>query len=98
MVRAYPQTCRERTPVMSAVRIERKETLTRTEATTRLSALPEALSNGGRVELPMGRSTVSVHIPEQVRTEIEVEADGDDVEIELELTWSRSQAAAGAAS
>jgi len=75
---------------MADVKIERKETLARKEAAAWLTALADALSNGGRIELPMGRSTVTVHVPDQVQTEIELEVDGDEVEIEVEIKWSRA--------
>jgi amphi-Trp domain-containing protein len=70
------------------VELEQKESLTRQEAATRLSALAKALADGGEVEIELGATTVKLHVPDQVRTEFEIEVDGDEIELELELKWS----------
>jgi len=77
---------------MSDVELKRKESLTRQEAAERLSALAKALTQGGRVHLDLGGSTVALDVPDQVHTEIEVEVDGDEIELEIELTWSTASA------
>ena len=73
---------------MSAVEVKREETLSRDEAAQRLAALAAALADGEDVKLPLGASTVKVHVPDEVRVEVEVEIDGDEVELEVELKWS----------
>src|SRR5437660_7716549 len=82
---------------MSDVKLERKESLSHDEAADLLSQVSRAFTKGGHVELPFGHGTVSLHIPDQVRTEFEVEVDGDEVEVELEFKWSMTQPAAGPA-
>ena len=77
---------------MSDVKVERKESLSRAEAAVWLSALSKAFSRGGDVTLPVGGSTVGLHMPEEVRAEFEVEVSGDEVEIEVEFKWSTSHA------
>jgi amphi-Trp domain-containing protein len=81
-------TCIREALVMSDVKIERKESLSRDEAAQLLSLLSEAFTAGKHVELPFGPSSVSLHIPDRVRTELEVEVDGDEVEVEVEFKWS----------
>jgi amphi-Trp domain-containing protein len=78
------------------VELKRKESLTRQEAAEWLSALATALTDGGRVELNLGASTVSLEVPDLVRTEFEVEIDGNEVEVELELKWSIGNGASSA--
>ena len=76
---------------MADVKIEHKETLSRSEAAIWLSLLSRALAADGQVALPFGPSEVKVHVPDQLRAEFEVEVEGDEVEIELEFTWSKAQ-------
>lgn len=73
---------------MSDVEVSRTESLTRHEAARRLAALAAALSDGGKVELALGSSVVTLHVPDHVRCEVEVEVDGAEVELEVELKWS----------
>ena len=73
---------------MSDVKLERKEQLSRQEAAVWLHALSNAFKHGGRVELPVGGSTLLLQLPEEVRAEFEVEVSGTDVEVEVEFTWS----------
>jgi amphi-Trp domain-containing protein len=75
---------------MADVELKRTETLSRTEAAERLSALAEALSRKGKIELDVAGTTLSLRIPDQVSTEFELEVDGDRIELELELRWSTS--------
>lgn len=77
---------------MSDMKLERKETLSRQQAAQQLSALARALAEGGHVEMDLGGATLSLHVPDSVRTEFEVEVDGDELELELELTWSTARA------
>ena len=76
---------------MADMKLERKETLSRQQAAQRLSALARALAEGGDVEMDLGGTTVSLHVPDSVRAEFEVEVDGDELELELELTWSTAR-------
>jgi amphi-Trp domain-containing protein len=78
---------------VSDVEVSRTETLTRHEAARRLSALAAALDHGGRVEVELGASKLTLHVPDHVECEVEVEVDGDEVELELELKWSTAPAA-----
>ena len=82
---------------MADVELKRKESLTRKEAAERLSALATALADGGKVELNLGASTVSLNVPDHVRAEFEVEIDGDEVELEIELKWSIGDGTAASA-
>ncbi len=77
---------------MSDLELERKESLTRQQAADRLAALASALAKGGHVELDLGGTTVSLHVPDHVRSEFEVEVDGDELELEVELKWSTAHA------
>jgi amphi-Trp domain-containing protein len=83
----------ERRLVMSDVKLELKEIVGREDAAIWLSTLSKAFGTDGHVELPLGPSLVSVHVPGRVRAEIEVEVDGDEVEVEIEFKWSTAQIA-----
>ncbi|GAA1272156.1 hypothetical protein GCM10009609_39110 [Pseudonocardia aurantiaca] len=78
---------------MSDVEISRTESLTRQQAARLLSALADALSADGKVEVELGSSTLKLHVPDNIQCEVEVEVDGDEVELEVELTWSTASAA-----
>jgi len=80
---------------MSDIKLERKQSLSREEAAVWLKALADAFAKGGHAQLPLGRATVDLHIPDRVKAEFEVEVEGDEVEVELEFTWSTSHPAAG---
>ncbi|TNC29132.1 amphi-Trp domain-containing protein [Amycolatopsis alkalitolerans] len=73
---------------MSTLEVTREELLTREEAARRLSTLAAALADGEKVLVPLGGSTVKVHVPDHVRCEIELEVDGDEIEMEVELKWA----------
>jgi amphi-Trp domain-containing protein len=73
---------------VSDVEVKRTESLSRHDAARRLAALAAALADGGRVEVALGASTLTLHVPDHVRCEVEVEVDGEEVELELELKWS----------
>jgi amphi-Trp domain-containing protein len=79
---------------MSDVKLELTEVVGREDAAMWLSALSTAFGSDGHVELPLGPSLVSVHVPSRVQAEIEVEIDGDEVEVEIEFKWSTAQKAA----
>lgn len=76
---------------MSDVKVELKELVSRGDAAAWLSTLSDAFGSDGHVELPMGPSTVRVHVPDRVRAEIEVEVEGDEVEVEIEFKWSTAK-------
>ena len=82
---------------MSDMKVEWKESLTRQQAAERLSALASALAEGGQLELDLGGATVSLRVPDSVRSEFEMEVDGNELELELELKWSTGRAEAPAA-
>ncbi|GHB73967.1 hypothetical protein GCM10010347_50290 [Streptomyces cirratus] len=72
---------------MKDLTFEQKSSLSRLEAADQLSALAEALRQGGDAELEFGSGTLSLRIPEELRTEIEVEVGDGQIELELELKW-----------
>lgn len=83
---------------MSDVKLERKESVSHSEAAEWLSLLSRAFTQGGHADLPFGPGTsVSLHIPDHVRAEFEVEVEGDEVEIEVEFKWSMAHHDAGSA-
>ncbi len=82
---------------MSAVKVERKATMTRQEAAQWVADLAEQLAGTGEVTIRLADSTVQMHVPEHVRFEAEVEVDDDEVELELELAWSTAAEATGRA-
>jgi amphi-Trp domain-containing protein len=80
---------------MSDVKVELKDTVSRDDAAAWLLAIWKGLDADGHVELPLGASVVSVHVPDRVRAEVEVEVEGDEVEVEVEFKWSTARPEAG---
>ncbi|MEJ8640937.1 amphi-Trp domain-containing protein [Streptomyces sp. MS1.HAVA.3] len=80
---------------MTDLKFEQKRSLSRVEAADQLSALAEALRRGGNAELELGPGTLSLRIPDELRTEIEVEVEDGHIEIEFELKWPIAQTGAG---
>src|SRR3954447_12516107 len=78
---------------MSGLKVEQKQSLSRTEAAQLVADLAEGLKGDGAVTLQLGGGTLELTVGTQVRCELEVEADGDDFELELELKWSSSNGA-----
>ncbi|WP_404953772.1 amphi-Trp domain-containing protein [Streptomyces sp. 147326] len=76
---------------MKDLKFEQKGSLSRLEAADQLSALAEALRQGGNVELEFGSGTLSLQVPDEVSTEIEVEVGDGQVELEVELKWPTTQ-------
>ncbi|MET9463587.1 amphi-Trp domain-containing protein [Streptomyces sp. NPDC006544] len=72
---------------MKDLSFEQKSSLSRLEAADRLSALAEALRHGGNAELDLGPGTLTLRIPDELRTEIEVEVGDGEIELEIELKW-----------
>jgi len=77
--------------VVSDVKVERKESVSREDAARWLELVARAFAEGSDVELPFGAGEVSLRVPDQVRAEFEVEVDGTEVEIELEFKWSTAR-------
>lgn len=82
--------------VVSDVKMERKESVSREDAARWLELVSRAFAQGSDVELPFGAGDVSLHIPDQVRAEFEIEVDGTEVEVELEFKWSTARPGADA--
>ncbi|MFE7929247.1 amphi-Trp domain-containing protein [Streptomyces sp. NPDC057456] len=80
---------------MKDLKFEQKRSLSRLEAADQLTALAAALREGGDVELEFGPGTLSLRIPDDLRTEIEVEVGDGEIELELEFKWptARTRAA-----
>ncbi|WP_314220751.1 amphi-Trp domain-containing protein [Streptomyces zaehneri] len=72
---------------MKDLKFEQKRSLSRLEAADQLTALAAALREGGDVELEFGPGTLSLRIPDELRTEIEVEVGGGEIELEFEFKW-----------
>lgn len=81
---------------MKDLKFEQKGSLSRTEAAELLSALATALRRGGHVELELGPGVLSMHVPDELRSEVEVEVGDGEIELEIELKWSTTQAKAAA--
>ncbi|MFJ8717953.1 amphi-Trp domain-containing protein [Streptomyces violaceus] len=72
---------------MTDLKFEQKRSLSRLEAADQLSALAAALRKGGDAELELSPGTLSLRIPDDLRSEIEVEIGDGEIELEIELTW-----------
>lgn len=73
---------------MKDLKFEQKSSLSRIEAADRLEALAAALRDGGEAELELGSgTTLSLRIPDDLRTEVEVEVGDGEVELEIEFKW-----------
>ncbi|WP_406187098.1 amphi-Trp domain-containing protein [Streptomyces sp. NBC_01006] len=79
---------------MKDLKFEQKSSLSRLEAADQLSALAEALRHGGNAELELGPGTLSMRVPDELRTEIEVEVGDGQIELEIELKWPTAQSGA----
>ncbi|MFC5215191.1 amphi-Trp domain-containing protein [Streptomyces coerulescens] len=72
---------------MKDLKFEQKRSLTRQEAADQLTALADALREGGDAEVELGPGTLSLRIPDDLRGEMEVEIGGGEVELEIEFKW-----------
>ncbi|MFF7313487.1 amphi-Trp domain-containing protein [Streptomyces sp. NPDC008137] len=72
---------------MTDLKFEQKRSLTRLEAADQLTALAAALREGGDAELELGSGTLSLRIPDDLRSEMEFEIDNGEIELEIEFTW-----------
>ncbi|MEU6817118.1 amphi-Trp domain-containing protein [Streptomyces sp. NPDC046860] len=72
---------------MKDLRFEQKRSLSRREAADQLAALAAALRDGGEAELELGSATLSLRIPDDLRSEVEIEIGDGEVELEIEFKW-----------
>ncbi|MEV7991625.1 amphi-Trp domain-containing protein [Streptomyces sp. NPDC086077] len=72
---------------MKDLKFEQKRSLSRQEAADQLTALAEALREGGDAELELSPGTLSLRIPDDLRSEIEVEIGSGEIELEIEFKW-----------
>ncbi len=73
---------------MDSFEVERRETLTRDEAATRLRRIANLLSGSGEeVKFDRGEMKFKVSIPDRVEWKVELELDDDESELEIELKW-----------
>jgi amphi-Trp domain-containing protein len=72
---------------MKDLKFEQKRSLSRLEAADQLTALADALREGGDAELELSLGTLSLRIPDDLRSEIEVEIGNGEIELEIELKW-----------
>jgi amphi-Trp domain-containing protein len=70
---------------------EQKRTLSRSQAADQIEALAAALRRGGQAELELGPGTLTLRIPDELRTEIEVELEDGAIDLEIELSWRTEQ-------
>ncbi|MDX3693186.1 amphi-Trp domain-containing protein [Streptomyces europaeiscabiei] len=73
---------------MKDLKFEQKRSLSRLEAADQLTALAAALREGGEAEVDLGPGTLSLRIPDDLRSEVEVEIGGGEIELEIEFKWS----------
>ncbi|MFF1302186.1 amphi-Trp domain-containing protein [Streptomyces sp. NPDC058307] len=72
---------------MKDFKFEQKRSLSRLEAADQLTALAAALREGGEAELELGPGTLSLRIPDNLRSEVEVEIGNGEIELEIEFKW-----------
>ncbi|MEV3913141.1 MULTISPECIES: amphi-Trp domain-containing protein [Streptomyces] len=72
---------------MKDLKFEQKRSLSRLEAADQLTALASALREGGDAELELGAGTLSLRIPDDLRSEMEVEIGEGEIELEIEFKW-----------
>ncbi len=72
---------------MTDLKFEQKRSLSRLEAADQLTALAAALREGGEAELELSPGTLSLRIPDDLRSEMEVEIGDGEIELEIEFKW-----------
>lgn len=72
---------------MKDLKFEQKRSLSRQEAADQLTALADALREGGDAELELGSGTLGLRIPDDLHSEMEVEIGDGEIELEIELKW-----------
>ncbi|WP_432178724.1 amphi-Trp domain-containing protein [Streptomyces sp. NBC_00063] len=77
---------------MSDLKFEQKRKLSRLEAADQLTAFADALRKGGDAELELGAGTLSLRLPDDLRSEIEVEVGDGEIELEIEFKWPTASA------
>ncbi|MDX2558864.1 amphi-Trp domain-containing protein [Streptomyces sp. TX20-6-3] len=77
---------------MKDLKFEQKRSLSRAEAADQLTALADALRQGGEAELELGSGTLSLRIPDELRCELEFEVSGGEIELEIEFKWPTGRA------
>src|SRR4051794_31202779 len=80
----------DRRTLVSDVKVEQKQALSREEVARFLSTLAQGLADGGKVAVQLGNGSLELSVADQLRWELEVAVDGDEIELELELKWSTS--------
>lgn len=79
---------------MKDLTFEQKRSLSRHEAADQLTALADALREGGDAELDLGPGTLGLRIPDDLQSELEIEIGGGEIELEIELKWKTAPARA----
>ncbi|MEU0946138.1 amphi-Trp domain-containing protein [Streptomyces canus] len=72
---------------MKDLKFEQKRSLSRLEAADQLTALAAALREGGDAELELSPGTLSLRIPDDLRSEMEIEIGDGEIELEIEFKW-----------
>ncbi|MFD8672234.1 amphi-Trp domain-containing protein [Streptomyces seoulensis] len=72
---------------MKDLKFEQKRSLSRVEAADQLTALADALREGGEAELDFGSGTLSLRIPDDLHSEVEIEIGNNEIELEIEFRW-----------
>jgi amphi-Trp domain-containing protein len=73
---------------MDNFEVEKRETLTRDEAATRLRRIANLLSGSGEeVKFDRGEMKFKVAIPDHVEWKVELEINEKESELEIELKW-----------
>jgi amphi-Trp domain-containing protein len=73
---------------MDNFEVERRETISRDEAATRLRRIANLLSGDGEeVKFARGGMDFKVAVPEQVQWKVELELGDEESELEIELKW-----------
>ncbi|MFH9694236.1 amphi-Trp domain-containing protein [Streptomyces globisporus] len=72
---------------MKDLKFEQKRSLSRFEAADQLTALAAVLREGGDAELELSPGTLSLRVPDDLRSEIEIEIGDGEIELEIELKW-----------
>ncbi len=73
---------------MSAFEVEKRETISRAEAATRLRRIANLLSGEDEeVSFERGEMKFKLTVPDEVEWKVELELDDDENELEIELKW-----------
>ncbi|MGW1883459.1 amphi-Trp domain-containing protein [Streptomyces sp. NPDC001970] len=72
---------------MKDLKFEQKRLLSRLEAADQLTALAAALRQGGDAEPELGPGSLSLRIPDDLRSEMEIEVGNGEIELEIEFKW-----------